>query len=94
MKLLDKVYGEIEINDPIAIKIIESEYFQRLKGINQYGGINYAFLGKYTTTRFEHSIGVYYLLNILGADCETQIAGLLHDSGHAPLSHLLERVEE
>lgn len=94
MKFSDKVYGEIDIVDPIAIEIIETEYFQRLKYINQYGGIDYAFPGKYTTTRFEHSVGVYYLLKQLGADFETQIAGLLHDSGHAPLSHLLERVEE
>jgi len=94
MNFYDRVYGEIIIEDPFVLKIIDGEYFQRLKGINQYGGINYAFKGQYTTTRFEHSIGVYYLLNSLGADYETQIAGLLHDSGHAPLSHLLERVDE
>lgn len=94
MQIPDKVYETITIDDENIIEIIESEYFQRLKYINQYGGVNLIFPGQYKTSRFEHSIGVYHLLKELGADYETQIAGLLHDSGHAPLSHLIERVEE
>lgn len=41
-------------------------------------------------SRFEHSIGVCYLLSQFGASLEEQIAGLLHDISHTAFSHCID----
>jgi len=87
----DIVYGKFTIKDPLVIKIIESKPMQRLKGINQYG--SYMFLMPHMdTTRFEHCVGVYRLLYLLGAPREEQVAGLLHDVPHTAFSHVVDYV--
>ncbi|MCX6707977.1 MAG: HD domain-containing protein, partial [Candidatus Woesearchaeota archaeon] len=43
-----------------------------------------------SATRFDHSLGVYFLLKRLGAGREEQIAGLIHDIGHTALSHVYD----
>lgn len=94
MTIHDKLYGTIEITDPLIQQIINLPIFQRLKHINQYGGVNFVYTDKYQTTRFEHSIGVWYVLKKLDAELEIQIAGLLHDVGHTAFSHLLDQAME
>lgn len=89
MEIKDRIYGKIKINDPLTLKIIQTELFQRLKRINQYGGVNFVF-PYYQVSRFEHSIGVYHVLKTLEAPQEIQIAGLLHDVGHAAFSHMVD----
>ncbi|OGM30056.1 hypothetical protein A2630_02365 [Candidatus Woesebacteria bacterium RIFCSPHIGHO2_01_FULL_44_10] len=86
----DRIYGQIRIDDPMILELIRSRPFQRLKKINQYGGVNFIYLDKYQISRYEHSIGVWWVLKTLGVDLETQIAGLLHDVGHAALSHMVD----
>ena len=54
----DPIHGYIDISE--FTSIIDTSEFQRLRNIKQLGACNYVFpsaLG----TRFEHSIGVYYL---------------------------------
>jgi len=89
MIINDKVYGEIDITEPVIIELINSKAMQRLKLINQYGtwGITHP---EYDTTRFEHSIGVYWLLKNFGAPIEEQVSGLLHDVSHGSFSHVLD----
>ncbi len=94
MKFIDKIYGEIEVVDPTIRRLIKTKPFQRLKRINQYGGVNFVYKNAYQTSRFEHSIGVWYSTCKLGADLETQIAALLHDVGHFTFSHLVDMAKE
>ncbi len=91
MEIKDKIFGDIKIDENIIIDLINSPDFQRLKGISQFGipdelyhieGFN----------RFEHSIGVFFILRNLGASMEEQVAGLLHDVSHASFSHIVDWV--
>ncbi|MBU0536591.1 MAG: HD domain-containing protein [Nanoarchaeota archaeon] len=91
MKLIDKVYGKQEIKDKLALDIIKTKEMQRLKGVNQYGALKFV-TPWMVTTRFEHCLGVYFLLRKLGASREEQIAGLIHDIGHTAFSHVYDYV--
>ena len=59
MIIKDPIYGFIKIDDFIK-KIIDTEEFQRLRYIKQLGVVSYIYPSA-THTRFEHSLGVYYL---------------------------------
>ncbi|MBU1202481.1 HD domain-containing protein [Patescibacteria group bacterium] len=92
MIITDRVYGKIEINEPVLLELMQSFPLERLKGINQAGASQYA-LNK-PINRYEHSVGVMILLKILGAPLEEQIAGLLHDVPHTAFSHVIDYVFE
>jgi HD superfamily phosphohydrolase len=91
MRWNDRVYGEVSIDDPRIVALIECPTFQRLRGIRQAGPSALAFPFK-TVTRFEHSLGVYLLLGRLGADHRERVAGLLHDVSHTAFSHAVDFV--
>ncbi|MGM0440513.1 MAG: HD domain-containing protein [Chlamydiota bacterium] len=86
-KTYSTVYGDLEVSDPLVIELIESEPFQRLKGVYQYG-IRRFTIDTEDYTRYDHSMGVFYLLNKHNRPYEEQIAGLLHDASHTAFSHL------
>jgi uncharacterized protein len=94
MEINDRLYGKIEVTDPIVLEIINTNAFQRLKRINQYGGVNFIYPDRFQTTRFEHSIAVWHILHTLGASEEAQIVGLLHDVGHLAFSHMVDQAME
>ncbi|KAK1568115.1 hypothetical protein Q3G72_020768 [Acer saccharum] len=101
----DNVHGNIYL-DSLSLKFIDTEQFQRLRDLKQLGMTHMVYPGA-THSRFEHSLGVYWLageavqklknyqgleLGIDAFDIQTvKIAGLLHDVGHGPFSHLFER---
>ena len=91
MLIHDSVYGTQEITDPCVLEIINTPSMQRLKGVNQYGVWN-LFNPDYFTSRFDHCLGVYFLLRKLGASREEQLAGLIHDIGHTAFSHVIDYV--
>lgn len=93
MQYTDPIYGEFIIDEPVIEELILSEPLQRLKEVNQYGASFYRF-PHLTTTRFDHSVGVYYILKRLGASVEEQIVGLLHDAPHTAFSHVSDIVFE
>jgi len=91
MKYQDRVYGSIEINEPVILDLIESPSIQRIKGIDQHGYFEPYFPGT-RYSRFEHSLGVFILLKKFGASLLEQIAGLLHDISHTVFSHVADYV--
>ena len=91
MKLIDLVYGELELNEPVLIELINSNPVQRIKKVYQSGMIYKAIPWK-KITRYEHCIGVMILLRKKGANLEEQIAGLLHDIPHTAFSHAIDYV--
>lgn len=91
MKYKDKIYGEFEITDPVILELLKSKPLERIKKINQYGASYYRF-SHLDTTRFEHSVGVCYILSRLNATLEEQVAGLLHDVPHTAFSHVIDFV--
>lgn len=94
----DSVHGDIFINS-VADALLDSETMQRLRRVAQTSFSNMIYPGA-NHTRFEHSIGVYYLtsrscfLNNIEKKLGSKlvIAGLLHDIGHTAFSHALEKV--
>ncbi|HIH37965.1 HD domain-containing protein [Candidatus Woesearchaeota archaeon] len=89
MRIPDRIYGDILIDDPLVLHLIKTPQFSRLKHINQYG-TGSLIGGKFLVNRFEHSIGVWSLLKRYGAPREEQIAGLLHDLSHTAFSHVAD----
>jgi len=77
------------LRNEAVLAIIRTPEFQRLKHINQYGTGNYM-TPKMPTSRYDHSIGVYLLLQKIGAGFEEQLAGLIHDIGHTAFSHVVD----
>ncbi len=91
MRWNDRVYGDVTIDDPRVLALIACPTFRRLRGIRQAGPSALAFPFK-MVTRHEHSLGVYHLLGLLGADRQERVAGLLHDVSHTAFSHAVDFV--
>jgi len=88
--LLTTLYGSTAIEEPVLIDLINHPAFERLKNIHQYGAVRYVPNQK-SFTRYEHSLGVFFLTRLYGAPLEEQIAGLLHDVSHTAFSHVGDR---
>lgn len=99
----DPVSGFISISDKLILDIIDHPYFQRLRGIKQLGLTYLVFPGA-MHTRFQHALGAFQLMSetldnlkqkgVEITDEESEavlIAILLHDIGHGPFSHALEK---
>lgn len=85
-------------SNELYYNIIQSKTFKRLKNIHFLGAIDYLYKNKKKHTRYEHTISVA-LLALKYSDLakltyhEEQYlvtGALLHDIGHAPLSHSME----
>ena len=57
--IFDIIHGFIEV-DALTLSIIDTPEFQRLREIKQLGAVHYVFPSA-NHTRFEHSLGVYFL---------------------------------
>ena len=91
MKYQDRIYGTVEINEPVILGLIESPSMQRMKGVDQHGYFEPYFPGT-AYNRFEHSLGVFILLKKFGSPLLEQVAGLLHDVSHTVFSHVADYV--
>lgn len=91
MEYIDRVYGAVEINEPVILDLINSQSLQRLKDIDQAGYFEPHFPDS-SRSRFEHSVGVYLLLKRYNAPLDEQIAGLIHDVSHSAFSHCVDYV--
>jgi uncharacterized protein len=99
----DPVYGFITVDDPLIFEIISHPYYQRLRRIHQMAFASLVYPGA-VHTRLHHSLGAYHLMGLAlnelrnkGVDITKEeeqgakIAILLHDIGHGPYSHALEK---
>lgn len=101
----DPIHTNVRL-DRLCCHIIDTPQFQRLRNLKQLGTCVYVFPSA-THSRFEHSLGVAHLsqrvcttlydhqqeLGITEADIlSVKIAGLCHDLGHGPFSHVFDGV--
>ena len=94
----DIIHGFFEVSE-LALKIIDTPEFQRLRRIKQTSS-SYLVFPSLCHTRLEHSLGVYFLtgriLDTLNRDLDertrelVKIAGLCHDIGHMAFSHTFD----
>ena len=100
--IIDPIHDFIRVYDH-ELEIIDNPIFQRLRRIRQLSGAHLTYPAA-QHTRFEHSLGVMHIASQAGQalkekeilksdDIETlRLAGLLHDIGHGPFSHLFEEI--
>ena len=102
-QIYDPVHKFITLT-PLMIEIIDTYEFQRLRDLKQLGATYFVFPSA-THTRFEHSLGVCHLVDIILNELKknqpelhiterlielVKIGGLIHDLGHGPFSHLYD----
>lgn len=96
----DPLHGSMKIKG-IILDLVKTPEFQRLRGIKQLGLAYLVFPGA-NHSRFEHSIGAYYVAKRLSEELELpaeektllEVSALLHDIGHGPFSHTFEQIYE
>ncbi len=102
LDIIDPIHDFIRVYDH-ELTIIDNPIFQRLRRIRQLSGAHLTYPAA-QHTRFEHSLGVMHIASQAGQalkekgilksdDIEIlRLAGLLHDIGHGPFSHLFEEI--
>ncbi|HUT05892.1 MAG TPA: HD domain-containing protein [Nitrosopumilaceae archaeon] len=102
LDIIDPIHDFIRVYSH-ELEIIDNPIFQRLRRIRQLSGAHLTYPGA-QHTRFEHSLGVMHIASQAGQalkekgilksdDIEIlRVAGLLHDIGHGPFSHLFEEI--
>ena len=99
----DPIYGFITIPNALIYDLIQHPYFQRLRRITQMG-LSYLVYPGANHTRFHHALGCMHLMQkavdvlrfkevSISEEEENAlyIAILLHDIGHGPFSHAMEK---
>ncbi|KAK7451308.1 hypothetical protein VKT23_012650 [Stygiomarasmius scandens] len=99
----DPIHDRIEMS-PRLCSFLDTRQFQRLRNIKQLGTTYYVWIGA-SHNRLEHCIGVSHLARLLASHLKTSqpelhitdrdvecvaIAGLCHDLGHGPWSHVFD----
>lgn len=103
--VIDNIHGDIELTET-EWRVVNTATFQRLRSLKQLG-MGHLVYPNATHTRFAHSLGVFKIMSRIverlnssgGPELRTEdhenlrLAALLHDIGHYPYSHLMERVD-
>lgn len=104
-RILDPVHGFIDVTQ-VEKEIIELPIFKRMQSLKQLSLTNWVFPGA-EHTRYMHSLGVMHIVDLMAINLKDEnynlkyndaqrqllrLAGLLHDIGHYPLSHVTEYV--
>ena len=96
-QIIDNIHGLIDLTT-LEYKVINMPIFMRLQKIKQLSLANKKFPGA-EHTRYVHSLGVMHIAGKMAARLKytpeeqqlVRLAGLLHDLGHYPLSHVGEK---
>jgi len=101
--VVDSIHGDIHLTDR-ECRVIDTASFQRLRYVKQLGMAHFTYPNA-THTRFAHSLGVLAIMKRVLAperrkvsltpeqEEDLRLAALLHDVGHYPYSHLMEKVD-
>ncbi len=103
--IIDPVHGDIGLSK-LETELIDTPTFQRLRRIKQLG-FAYIVYPNARHSRFEHSLGVLHIMTRILESFRSKnkdgvpdddfrklrIAALLHDIGHYPYSHLMDRID-
>ena len=97
-RVRDSIHDYIDL-DALESSLVDTEPYQRLRWIKQLGSANLVYPGA-NHTRLEHSIGVSHLVKQMASQSDVpkdeiplvSVAGLLHDLGHSPYSHLADEL--
>ncbi|MHC4168935.1 MAG: HD domain-containing protein [Planctomycetota bacterium] len=103
--VVDSIHGDIHLTS-CELEVIDTGSFQRLRHLKQLAMSQMAYPNA-THTRFAHSLGVLAIMEKITqiaresrqielSKAETEnlrLAALLHDIGHYPYSHLMERID-
>ena len=103
-QIFDGIWGMCTI-PPLAQQFIDTYEFQRMRNMKQLGASYYVFSSA-EGNRFSHSIGVGHLARTTALHLQKlypdrvsdrqvellQVAGLCHDLGHGPYSHIFDKV--
>ncbi|MCJ7479117.1 MAG: HD domain-containing protein [Candidatus Nanohaloarchaeota archaeon QJJ-7] len=98
MQVQDPIHGYIELND-VEEDVLDTPEMQRLRRVKQLGLSSLVYPSA-THSRFEHSLGAFALASQFAESLglgekeaqELRLAGLLHDVGHGPFSHVSDRI--
>ena len=99
--IVDSVHGDIQLK-PREIEVLNTASFQRLRRIKQLQMSQVTYPNA-THTRFAHSVGTLGIMsrvvNLLEDELkdhadDLRLAALLHDVGHYPYSHLMEKLHD
>ena len=101
----DPLWNNIRV-DPLALRLIDTRAFQRLRYVRQLGLAYLVYPGA-SHSRFEHALGAYnlarhalamleergFIQGLPADECVVvRCAALLHEIGHYPYSHALEEI--
>ena len=97
-RVRDSIHDYIDL-DELESSLVDTQPYQRLRWIKQLGSANLVYPGA-NHTRLEHCIGVSHLAKQMASQSGVSkdeihllsIAGLLHDLGHSPYSHLADEL--
>ncbi|KYH38648.1 MAG: HD superfamily phosphohydrolase [Candidatus Bathyarchaeota archaeon B23] len=103
-EIKDPIHGYIELSEAER-EALDTGPMQRLRRIRQLGAAHLTYPGA-EHSRFQHSLGVMHLSGLFGERLRAlglisveevsrlRLAGLLHDVGHGPFSHLFDELLE
>ncbi len=97
-RVRDPIHDYIDLT-PLEVRLVDTPAYQRLRWIRQLGPANLVYPGA-NHTRHEHCMGTCHVVgriaDSIGLDSRDKqlasVAGLLHDLGHSPFSHLGDEV--
>lgn len=98
-RVRDPIHDYIDL-DELESLFVDTSAYQRLRWIRQLGPANLVYPGA-NHTRHEHCMGTCHLVNKMADTTQLDevekslcsIAGLLHDLGHTPFSHLGDEIK-